>query len=142
MIALLWCICPPFVSAQTAKKMGDDFNTAFIKAFCCGCIPCIGAGDRRKLRDKYNLPPEPCGDLMVHCCLGSCATCQEAREVNVRELEVKPMPMQNQVAVQPQMMMVAPQGTMAPQGQMMMVPQGQMMMVPQGQMMMVPQAHL
>ena len=90
-VALLWCICPPFVSAQTAKKMGDDFNSAFIKSLCCGCFPCIGASARLQMRVKYDLPPEPCSDLIVHCCLGGCATCQEAREANVRELQVKPM---------------------------------------------------
>ena len=104
-LALLFCICPPFVSAQTAEKLGGDFVTAFLKACCCSCFPCLAASDRRRLRDKYDLPPEPCGDLMVHCCIGCCATCQEAREVAFRQGAVADKPQQTQmVAVQPQTM--------------------------------------
>ena len=101
-LALLFCICPPFVSAQTAQKLGGDFVPAFLKAACCSCFPCLAASDRRRLREKYDLPSEPCGDLMVHCCLGCCATCQEAREVAFRQGAVAQQP--QVVAVQPQTM--------------------------------------
>ena len=103
---LLWCICPPFVSAQTAQKMGGDFGSAFCKSCICGCIPIIGcmmaAADRRNLRTKYDLPPEPCDDLMVACCIGGCGTCQEAREVNYRiGVVVDKPPAAQQVSVMP-----------------------------------------
>ena len=82
-VVMLYCICSPFLSADTAKKMGGSFVGSFIVSICCGCLPCVSAAGRRAVRDKYNLPPEPLGDCMVYCCfMGSCATCQEAREVN------------------------------------------------------------
>ncbi|CAF2074792.1 unnamed protein product [Rotaria magnacalcarata] len=44
--------------------------------------------ERQKLREKYNLKPNPsCGDCLTACCCSPCAICQEARELKARDSE-------------------------------------------------------
>ncbi|GLJ21302.1 hypothetical protein SUGI_0391380 [Cryptomeria japonica] len=48
-------------------------------------VPCLyTCGYRKKLRLKYGLPDEPCGDCVVHLCCDCCALSQEAREIKIR----------------------------------------------------------
>ena len=62
------------------------FWAAYCCALCCPCLDCIYGGNfRGELRQKYALPAEPCGDCLVYFFCGSCATCQEARELRARE---------------------------------------------------------
>ncbi|KAK7822385.1 cell number regulator 10 [Quercus suber] len=42
---------------------------------------------RRKLRAKFGLPAEPCGDCCVHFCCESCALCQEHAELKNRGMD-------------------------------------------------------
>ncbi|KAK9828699.1 hypothetical protein WJX72_001590 [[Myrmecia] bisecta] len=49
------------------------------------CLQGLVAGETRAaLRNKYNLPQEPCDDCVVHCFCTPCAVCQEARELKRR----------------------------------------------------------
>ncbi|GLJ21301.1 hypothetical protein SUGI_0391370 [Cryptomeria japonica] len=53
--------------------------------FCMLGVPCLyTCGYRRKFRQKYDLPEEPCGDFCVHLCFECCALSQEAREVKIQ----------------------------------------------------------
>jgi len=40
--------------------------------------------EREKIRAKYNLKEDPCGDCPVTLCCSPCALCQEAREMKSR----------------------------------------------------------
>ncbi|CAG9460004.1 unnamed protein product [Pedinophyceae sp. YPF-701] len=50
----------------------------------CFCVPCITQNTRRMLRNKYQLPEEPCNDCCTHFWCHSCALCQEFRELKYR----------------------------------------------------------
>ncbi|KAJ4782576.1 Plant cadmium resistance protein [Rhynchospora pubera] len=50
-----------------------------------GCtIACCASQHRRALREKYNLPEQPCNDYCTHLCCHMCALCQENREIRRR----------------------------------------------------------
>lgn len=50
---------------------------------CC-CMSCFAGNSRKRIREKYSLPEEPCSDCCVHCWCTQCAVCQEAREIRLR----------------------------------------------------------
>lgn len=92
---VLWCPC---VAVGRIAEMTSDGRTGR-RLVCCAffwtdlassaliAIPLgflISMTYRTKLRMRYNLPEEPCGDCCTHfCCLG-CALCQEYRELKNR----------------------------------------------------------
>lgn len=49
-------------------------------------ISCI---NREKMRVVYSLPPDPCGDCLVHFWCGPCALCQEYRELTNKGFDMK-----------------------------------------------------
>ncbi|KAF9602380.1 hypothetical protein IFM89_027087 [Coptis chinensis] len=53
----------------------------------CQCHCLYGAVYCGKLRMKFNLPVEPCGDCCVRWCCGNCALCQEHAEVTFRGID-------------------------------------------------------
>jgi len=71
------------------KIMGGDSCTGGCCAYywlsCIYLCALTGAPTRKAIRNKYNLPEEPCNDCCVHCFCGPCAICQEAREMRIRE---------------------------------------------------------
>ncbi|KAJ3686863.1 hypothetical protein LUZ61_016027 [Rhynchospora tenuis] len=53
-----------------------------------GCtIACCASQHRRALREKYNLPEQPCNDYCTHLCCHMCALCQENREIRHRSAQ-------------------------------------------------------
>ncbi|CAI7930010.1 unnamed protein product [Closterium sp. NIES-54] len=46
-------------------------------------------GVRNKLRQKYVLPPRPCGDCLMHCACLCCSIAQEIRELKNRGWDPK-----------------------------------------------------
>jgi len=52
-----------------------------------GCNPCYSCFYRKKLRAKFNLEEDPCGDCLVHCFCESCALCQEYKELKNKGLD-------------------------------------------------------
>jgi Cys-rich protein (TIGR01571 family) len=43
---------------------------------------------RAKIRTQYGLKEKPCADCCVHWCCGSCALCQEYRELKARGFDM------------------------------------------------------
>ncbi|XP_019170429.1 PREDICTED: protein PLANT CADMIUM RESISTANCE 3-like [Ipomoea nil] len=86
---ITWC-CPCITFGRIAEitDKGETSCGASGALYCLiallGC-PCFySCLYRSKLRKQYMLPASPCGDCLVHCCCGSCALCQEYRELKHR----------------------------------------------------------
>jgi Cys-rich protein (TIGR01571 family) len=52
---------------------------------CCGAM--YSCGYRRKLRLKYGLPEQPCGDYCTDCCCLPCSLSQQTRELKIRGVD-------------------------------------------------------
>ncbi|KAK4783232.1 hypothetical protein SAY86_007606 [Trapa natans] len=73
------------VAAATALLHGIDPNTSFLICeslffawWMCGIYTGLF---RQSLQKKYHLKNSPCDPCLVHCCMHSCALCQEHREM-------------------------------------------------------------
>ncbi|KAL6634092.1 hypothetical protein ACP70R_026763 [Stipagrostis hirtigluma subsp. patula] len=53
-----------------------------------GCQCAYSCFYRSKMRAQYGLRETPCADCLVHCCCGTCALCQEYRELTHRDFHV------------------------------------------------------
>eukprot|EP00210_Caulerpa_lentillifera_P003137 g2997.t1 len=86
------CICcegtfcfPCLYGLNVHRVQGTDTLASCCMYMFCGCCVCwIGRAFRFELREKYNLPEEPCSDCLVHLCCPCLAICQEAREIEKR----------------------------------------------------------
>ncbi|QDZ24980.1 hypothetical protein HOP50_15g75230 [Chloropicon primus] len=81
-------------------------------------IPCVLSSNRTTMRQSFNLPAQPCDDCCTYCFCGSCALCQEARELKLRGANASNPAIQKlRQANQTQMVVVtqAPQVVAAPQ---------------------------
>lgn len=90
-LCLIGTFCFPcllLVNRMRANKLHDlKINPWWIISITCCCLPmysCIQGAGRYYIREKYNLPQEPCHDNCVHCFCCICAACQEVNELNVR----------------------------------------------------------
>eukprot|EP00271_Cylindrocystis_brebissonii_P012841 TRINITY_DN32352_c0_g1_i1.p1 TRINITY_DN32352_c0_g1~~TRINITY_DN32352_c0_g1_i1.p1 ORF type:complete len:204 (+),score=13.16 TRINITY_DN32352_c0_g1_i1:415-1026(+) len=82
----LLCLC---VQAGRNIELISDGTTDAITAswYSCLALPLCGLygrSFRTRLRLKYQLPQEPCGDWPTHFFCHCCAVCQEARELDSR----------------------------------------------------------
>lgn len=79
--------CCLYQGLAVSKATGDGCCTPF----CCPiCLCCIGAGmNRRRVRERYLIKGNLCLDVLTHCLCGPCASCQEYREVCVRDRSPK-----------------------------------------------------
>ncbi|CAI5477709.1 unnamed protein product [Closterium sp. Yama58-4] len=84
-----WCPCVAIGRIAEIADAGEADATQtclfwyLIEAFsCCGCL--YSMGYRKKLRMKYGLPAQPCGDIWMHWCCALCAVSQEYRELKNR----------------------------------------------------------
>ncbi|KAK4755628.1 hypothetical protein SAY87_009385 [Trapa incisa] len=73
------------VAAATALLHGIDPKTSFLICeslffawWMCGIYTGLF---RQSLQKKYHLKNSPCDPCLVHCCMHSCALCQEHREM-------------------------------------------------------------
>ncbi|CAM6100338.1 unnamed protein product [Calypogeia fissa] len=55
----------------------------FLCLWCCSSYQY-----REKLRKKFMLPEEPCGDFCTHAGCMICALCQEHRELTIRGVDL------------------------------------------------------
>lgn len=82
--------CPCLVVGRNVNIITDGFteSTTACCLFCLlqsiglGCL--YSCGYRKRLREKYYLPPKPCNDFCTHFFCMSCALCQENRELKNR----------------------------------------------------------
>ena len=82
------CCCTPCLFGSNAKKI--DGKNCFLMCCIYGlasnfylcCVPHYF--ERQKLREKYSLKEDSCGDLPATICCSPCALCQEAREMKSR----------------------------------------------------------
>lgn len=87
------CCCPCVSFGQIAEIVDDGQTTCAVQGaiyglLCSIGIPCVYSFMwRQKLRRKFRLEKGACGDFCVHCCCGSCALCQEHRELQRRGLD-------------------------------------------------------
>ncbi|XP_058205678.1 cell number regulator 6-like isoform X1 [Rhododendron vialii] len=89
------CMCHAVVieggialAAATAAFYGFDPSTSLLICegllFSWGICGLYTGLFRQWLQRKYHLKSSPCGPCLVHCCMHSCALCQEHREMNGR----------------------------------------------------------
>jgi Cys-rich protein (TIGR01571 family) len=84
----LLAACPPVMYSRIANHLRGDHKccSCVTYAFCWLWIGCIlASGTRRRLREKYNLPEEPCGDCCAHTGCSPFAVWQEYRELEARQ---------------------------------------------------------
>ena len=50
---------------------------------CCICfnVGMYAGASRRRIREIYNLPEQPCNDFLVHICCSPCAIIQESAQI-------------------------------------------------------------
>lgn len=88
-----WC-CPCVVVGQLVEII-DQGITSCSSAGCLYCLlqSCTGmgclytCGYRARLRAKYGLSPEPCGDVCVDWCCLPCSLSQQYRELAARGVQ-------------------------------------------------------
>lgn len=82
-----WC-CTPCLFGENAEKIdGTNCVAAGLIWYLLtglGCCCVYHMGKRRTLRQRYGLE-EGCGDCAITTFCASCAICQEARELKIRE---------------------------------------------------------
>jgi len=87
----LTCWCPCIAFGQIAEILDNGStsccSSGFVYHCLCCCSPCYSYSYRTKLRAKFNLVEEPCGDCLVHYYCERFALCQEYRELKNRGLD-------------------------------------------------------
>ncbi|PNW79274.1 hypothetical protein CHLRE_09g408800v5 [Chlamydomonas reinhardtii] len=78
--------CTPCLYGRNYAEFHDVGCCGACCLYCwCWCLSCCFATDlRRSIRNKYNLAPDPCNDLIVHLFCSPCGLCQESREMRYR----------------------------------------------------------
>ncbi|CAI5461636.1 unnamed protein product [Closterium sp. Yama58-4] len=87
--------CPCVLVGRTTEIVTDGESDAttscclffFFQLVMLGCL--YSQGVRNKLRQKYVLPPRPCGDCLMHCACLCCSIAQEIRELKNRGWDPK-----------------------------------------------------
>ena len=85
-----WCL--PCLFGSNAEKIDDSSCVGccllywLASYFHLCCLPHMNK--REKLRQKYGLQEEPCGDCLVTTFCSPCANCQEAREIKARSMYI------------------------------------------------------
>ncbi|BBM98074.1 hypothetical protein MPTK1_1g10640 [Marchantia polymorpha subsp. ruderalis] len=82
------CWCPCVLVGKNVEVL-DEGATSCCTAGTLFCLLqyCVGVGCiytciyRGRLRQKYGLPPGPCGDCLTDCCCQACSICQVTREL-------------------------------------------------------------
>jgi Cys-rich protein (TIGR01571 family) len=82
------CWCTACLYAKNAVQIdGSDYDEACCIYWSVGYNPLAAiliTDNRTTLRLKYGLVEEPCSDCLVIACCASCAVCQAARELKIR----------------------------------------------------------
>lgn len=88
----LWCPC--VVLGQLVEIIDEGVTSClgagclcFWLEFCTACACLYTCGYRARLRAKYGLGPEPCGDCCVDCWCCSCSLAQQYRELQARGID-------------------------------------------------------
>jgi Cys-rich protein (TIGR01571 family) len=89
--------CPPKIPSMHAQKLPISLTDlpALLPACCMngtlhvlllsvGCQWLYTCSKRSSMRAQYNLQESPCLDCCVHFCCGTCALCQEYKELEKR----------------------------------------------------------
>ncbi|KAK4586020.1 hypothetical protein RGQ29_023268 [Quercus rubra] len=87
------CLLPCITFGQIAEILDEGQSSCatqgclygVLMSWECQCL--LSCAYREKLRSKFGLPEQPCGDYCVHCCCGPCALCQEHAELRHRGLD-------------------------------------------------------
>lgn len=75
------CFCPCFLFPEIDAKL-EKRSSKINCVQCLFCCCCVRAGYRRKVRQAYTLPAEPCNDCCVVCFCPCCSLMQEVNELN------------------------------------------------------------
>ncbi|CAF0809716.1 unnamed protein product [Adineta ricciae] len=89
-----WCCCCLY--GENVAKLE---NNSRCFTHCCvytllsmfGCCCLIHSAKRARLRQRYGLVEDACGDCFITCCCPACAICQEAREMKMRGCPAPPL---------------------------------------------------
>lgn len=88
-----WC-CPCIVVGQLVEIIDQGVTTCmtggaifFLLQTLTGCGCLYTCGFRARLRSKYGLNPEPCGDYCVDCWCLPCSLAQQYREFTSRGIQ-------------------------------------------------------
>ncbi|KAL6292273.1 hypothetical protein ACE6H2_000415 [Prunus campanulata] len=86
---ITWCL-PCITFGQIAEIVDEGRNSCLCHGIVYGLLMTIqcqwvySCTFRKRLRQKFGLPEEPCGDCCVHYCCEPCALCQEHAELKSR----------------------------------------------------------
>ena len=74
----------PMHKSSTHTRANSSYAMNCLYAWCCPLCACVCSHPsvRGEIRNKLNLPEEPCGDCLVSCYCFACAICQEMNEIN------------------------------------------------------------
>ncbi|KAH9311101.1 hypothetical protein KI387_026136, partial [Taxus chinensis] len=87
----LTCCCPCITFGRIAEILDEGSPTCAVSGgiyavllLLTGCACCYSCCYRTKIRARFNLAETPCRGFLLHCFCGSCALCQEYRELKHR----------------------------------------------------------
>lgn len=85
---LIGTLCPCVLYGKNKTMLnGEDccfpccIFSVLLMPPCFLCLCCYTSTSRKDIRNALNLKPTPCYDCPTHCCLLSCALCQEHRQM-------------------------------------------------------------
>merc|ERR1711998_43059 len=82
-----YCCFPCAYGSVSDKVDGSCVTACLLANFCTLCtVCCIAPGRRKTIRDKLALDEAPCSDCITWVCCPTCANCQEARELKLRNI--------------------------------------------------------
>ncbi|KAJ5072035.1 duf614 family protein-related [Anaeramoeba ignava] len=78
-VSICGLLCPPILAARNKSEADERECTV------CDCLCCPPEYfTRQQIRSKYNFETDTCSDCLVITFCGSCAACQDAREMKSR----------------------------------------------------------
>ncbi|ERN18866.1 hypothetical protein AMTRI_Chr07g24720 [Amborella trichopoda] len=92
-LCCITCVLPCITFGQIAEVLDEGHTSCLVHGFIYGLLWTMGCHClhsctyRGRLREKYNLPEEPCNDFCVHWCCDACALCQEYAELKNRGID-------------------------------------------------------
>ncbi|UJR36849.1 hypothetical protein I4U23_029562 [Adineta vaga] len=89
-----WCCCCLY-----GENVAKIENSSRCFTHCCiytllsmfGCCCLIHSVKRGRIRERYGIVEDACGDCFITCCCSTCAICQEAREMKIRGYPPPPL---------------------------------------------------
>ncbi|CAF1538084.1 unnamed protein product [Adineta ricciae] len=80
-----------FVSCEPNLNPNPYATVSTMVKYVAMVVGVAAVSKRARLRQRYGLVEDACGDCFITCCCPACAICQEAREMKMRGCPAPPL---------------------------------------------------